>query len=400
MTLIPGHDLPLGYWRNLSRAAIIPAPLVIAGVYMFGMIRDALAEALLKTRNRMKELVKENLLIKKTTSALSEVNLELEERVSRQQESITMLYERIRQLENVQLEEALDLLLETVHLFTKATRLSIWKHQHAPALLTLAASRGWNETDGLDTTREIENSIEGWVFRNNTMFSIRMLLQYDNLKTLDTGRNILTYPIIINRIVWGVLNIEEMPFLKYNRYTEQVLQMIINLAAPSLEKAYEYENLLASGEIDPETSLPLYGQFVSSLEKAAGSIGAHAGNLSIILLEITNYDSLSVEHGEQTIHTLFPDIANQLVTVSGNRARVFHYKQRNQVGMIIPNIDQDGASLLCLEILETINADIWTVNNTKLSLEVVIGFASISGGLTSTDELAAQAEKLLEFQKA
>ena len=176
--------------------------------------------------------------------------------------------------------------------------------------------------------------------------------------------------------------------------------MIINLAAPSLEKAYEYENLLASGEIDPETSLPLYGQFVSSLEKTAGSIEAYEGNLSIILLEIINYDYLMAEHGEETVHTLFPDIADQLVLVSNNRASVFHYKQRNQIGMIIPNIDRDGASLLCLEILETINADIWTADKQKLSLEAVIGFASLGGGVTKPDDLTAQAEKMLEFQKA
>ena len=172
LILVPVHALPVGYWRDLAQKSIIPAPLAIAGVYIFGMIRDALAESLSKTRGRLKELVKENQLLKKTTSALSEVDRELEERVSRQQESITMLYERIHQLENVRLDEALDLLLETVQLFTKATRLSIWEHQHNPPRLTLAASKGWDETDGFDTTREIENSIEGWVFKNNTMFYI------------------------------------------------------------------------------------------------------------------------------------------------------------------------------------------------------------------------------------
>ena len=195
----------------------------------------------------------------------------------------------------------------------------MWEHQHNPASLKLRAYLGWDEKDNRDRSISMDNTIEGWVFRNNSMFSVRMLLRYDNLKPMDRKRNILTFPIIINKIVWGVLNIEDMPFAKYSRYSERIVQMIIKLAEPSLEQAIEYDTLIQSGEIDPETRLPIFSQFTAALGRAVQSGTEKESNLSIILLEITNYERLVTEYGAETVHSLYPDITDELELLTKNR---------------------------------------------------------------------------------
>jgi len=118
----------------------------------------------------------------------------------------------------------------------------------------------------------VNESIEGWVVRNNLVFSARMLVNYANLRKMDQGRNIMAFPISFGKAVWGVLNIEEMPFSKFNLYTEKILGALIDLGSPSIEKTVANERLMVT-ELHPQTGFPLYSvlrkkmeQWVSSLE--------------------------------------------------------------------------------------------------------------------------------------
>ena len=375
-------------------------PISGGGVYLLGIIRDVYTRQLDRIRERLKALVKENWLLKKTTSALSEVDRELEERVSRQAESITILSDNIQHIDSTNFHKALDLLMDTIYIFSKADKMSIWEHQHNPLRLVRYVQRGWTEKELEKKEVSIEGNILGWVFRNDTPFSIRMLLQYDHLRHLDDGNSILTYPIVFNKTIWGVLNIEKMPFTKYNSYAEGVVQMIIKLAEPNLEKAYEYESLIQSGKIEGDTRLPMFSLFKTSLTQMTENTREEEGNLSIILFEIINYKALADIHSESVILSLFPELNKTLENLTKNRGHIFHYKNKNQIAIIMPNTDQDGASLLCLEILEKINVDTWVAGDNKIALEGIIGFASMGMEITTPESMMERAEHLLSIQKA
>jgi len=383
---------------GMKELAVIPA--ACAGIYLLGTIRDMYTQQMARIRQRFKELVKENQLLKKTTSALSEVDRELEERVSRQEESITILSNKIQQIDSMDFQQALELLMDTVQIFIKAEKMSIWEHEHKPLRLILRADRGWEKnTNSEKKELSIGGSIHGWVFRNDKPFSVRMFLNYDHLRCLDKGENILTYPIVFNKSVWGVLNIEKMPFIKYNAYSEHIVHMILKLAEPALERAFEYENMIKTGRIDSETRLPVFPMFETRLNTMVEETKAVEGNLSIILVEIVNYEELVNLYGEPVILTLFPEISANLESVTQNRGQIFHYKNRNQMVIIMTNTDQDGASLLCLEVLEKINDYPWEAEGKKISLEAVIGFASFGEQITTPLGLMDRMEELVAVQK-
>lgn len=389
------------YWITLWEGSWQVVPFIIIGIYLFGLIRTAHIGQRRDLKNRMKELVKENWLLKKTSSALSVVDRELEEKVSRQQESITILYNQIKKIQGMKLHEALDTLLETVQLFTKAANLSIWEHRHAPSDgLYLAASKGWTPTRDIEKMRSIENSIEGWVYRNNTIFSLRMLLQYDNLKALDMKRNILTFPIVMNKTVWGILNIKEMPFEKYTRYSESIVQMIIQLAEPSLEQAFDYETLLLTGEIDSETQTPAFSQFSSVLNSETERAKVRESNFSIILLELVNLEELLSGYGEKVWKSFFPVFSAHLIDATKNKGQMFRYKNRNQLALIIPNIDYDGASLMCLDILEMINFTKWNISGDQIALETAIAFSALGNETNTAEAMMEKVENIIQVQKA
>jgi transcriptional regulator with GAF, ATPase, and Fis domain len=83
-----------------------------------------------------------------------------------------------------------------------------------------------------------------------------MLLQYQLFEQLTQNEAILALPIMIDRRVWGVLNVEDLPFERYSLYTERILQLIVKLAEPSLSPIIEHQRLFSESEKDPETGIP------------------------------------------------------------------------------------------------------------------------------------------------
>ena len=124
----------------------------------------------------------------------------------------------MHKMDSLNLGNSLDTLLETVRLFTDATDVTIWTAGQTPGFLHSPASMHISGTFESSQLLNIENSIEGWVFRNNRIVSARMINNFEHLKKMDAGKNLITLPIPLNKKVWGVLNIEEMPFVKYSRH--------------------------------------------------------------------------------------------------------------------------------------------------------------------------------------
>ncbi len=387
-----------GYWTGLFNGAVIPLAVTIGAVYFFGLSKIINSTQIKKLMNRIELLSKENWRFKQRSNTLLTVNKELEERVSKQQDSITSLYTQINKIDTVDVPNTLATLLETVQIFTKATKASIWEFSHSTHKLMLVESVGWTTKKGTGTAVDLEESIEGWVYRNNRVFSVRMLLQYDNLLKMDKGRNLITLPLDLGKKVWGVLNIEEMPFVRYNLYTERILHIITNLIEPALTKAVEYESMIQKAEIDEHTGLPLYSQFYRFLEEEVERMRVEEGTLSTIIVEIVNFQRLISEHDAISVRKLIPSIIKELESLLPSKGQFFHYREKNQIAFIFSNLDYDGASLFCLEALEKLNSDLWSINTVKIPLEVVIGYSSFSG-TQSVKELLDQAELLLTMQK-
>ena len=243
-----------GYWLELVEVIAIPGPIALLLVYAFGVIRSAAKETERRLRTRVEKLSKQNWLLKQKSESLFKVNIELDERVSKQTESITSLYTQFQKLDILDLALALDVFLETVQIFTGATRCSVWKYDEYDDHLVLVANRGWEDVESAQTSIPVEDTIEGWVYRNNNLFSARMTLQYDNLAAMDKGRTLITLPLMLQRKSWGIVNISEMPFEKYSQYTERLLHIIVSLAEHSIEEAVFYESIIRNDEKDERRS--------------------------------------------------------------------------------------------------------------------------------------------------
>jgi diguanylate cyclase (GGDEF)-like protein len=394
----PGTWTP-SYWIEFRNTAMAPMAATLVSVYILGLIRDAYVGRLAKAKERMRLFSRQKGELTKQKRILETINRELEQRVSRQQDSITALHSEMQELYSVNLDRALETILGTVQRFSGATVLSLWEAHPESKDLRMVASRGWEEGASRPTVVSAENSIEGWVLRNNTVYSVKMLGQYENLRKMDRGVNIMTFPVTAGRKIWGVLNIADMPFSKYNLYTEKLVTMILALAAPALERAVEYEAVVTQAEVHPITGLPAFAQFFSLLSETLKRAQKNRETLSVLILELTNFDGLTETFGRNSALHLISQLAGQMVILSRNKANIFHYKDENQIVLLYPNLDYDGASLFSLEALNTINQNEWYLNEKGVNLEVMIGYASLSEEQMGAEGLLQIAENILEMQK-
>jgi GGDEF domain-containing protein len=384
---------------SLARLAALPLAGSLVGVYVLGMVRDSLTRRDSRARSLLVSLSREKGLLKRQVRALEAANRELEERLSRQRDSVTSLYSQMQMLNSLNLSKAFLAILEIVRRFVGATRCSIWEHRPESRTLALASRLGWPEGAETTTTLADDSSIEGWVVRNNTMFSVRMLLQNEALARLDTGRTILTLPISAGRRIWGVLTIEEMPFAKYNLYAERLLLVIMALARPMLERAIEFESVVRQEDTHPITGLHSFPQFYAMLQIEFARLEAEKGTLAILVVECANFDELAGAHGKDQVFGLLRDLAGMTREIAAGPTWAFHYKTETQIALVCPNLDADGASLLSLTLLGNVNAREWRCGDTRVSIDLILGFAARSATGQSADELMEAAERLLEMQK-
>jgi GGDEF domain-containing protein len=394
-----GISLPSGSLAALGKLASLPIAAAIVEVYLLGIIRDSLTRKDRKAREILVSLSRDKGLLKRQVRALRDANLELEERISRQEDSITSLYSQVQVLGALNLNKALGAILEMTARFAGATRCSIWQHRPADGNLALVVGKGWEASGDARTILPDEGTIEGWVVRNNAVFSVKMLLSNESLARMDTGRNIITMPIAAGRRIWGVLNIEEMPFARYNLYSERMLMVIMALAAPGLGRAIEFDSVVHQEDINPVTGLPSFPELYAMLQLELARLRVETGTLAVLIVELANFDELAQEYGREQAMLLIRDVARLVQDTCTGQASVFHYKTPSQLAVLYPRLDADGASLFSLTMLEKVSAAEWRVKEQRVYLEVVLGFSALTGPGQSADELLEAAQSLLEMQK-
>ncbi len=397
--LIKGEIDMISYWKELGDNSLVPFAVGLLGIYLFGLIREALTSRSVRDRNRLKIISRDKATLMREVKGLRTVNLELEQRVSRQEDSLTTLYTQIQSIRSLNLDKALFALLETVQHFSGATKCSVWEYKPDSSSLVLSSTLGWDSKEKAEAVLTDSDSIEGWVVRNNTIFSATMLLQYENLRQMDTGRNLFTIPILAGRKVWGILNIEEMPFEKYNLYTGRMLQLIVALAANALEKTLEYSSVLKQAETNPVTGLPSFVYFSKIINNELKRVKYEKGKLSVIISEIQNFGTLADRYGKDEVLRLVVELIETMTVISENKARFFHYKSENQIVILYPNLDFDGSSLFSLNLLEAINKRDWEIRGEGITLDLILGYSSLTGTEETLEDLLGIAENLLEMQK-
>jgi|GEM_PF-1260182 len=373
-------------------------PITLVAWLGLGFVHNRSADLKRRFLQRLKRAVRKVSVLSRKASSLQRVNQVLEDRIVNQKDSITMLRSQVKKMASLNLAQALETLLETVRLFTQMTSGSVWALNPETKKLTAVSVLGW-ESEERRWEADPDQSIVGYVYRNGKPFSIRMVLRRQEFTGLDLASSLLTYPIRVRGRVWGVLNIETLPFERYSLYTESVLEIILSLVEPSLADAIDHEVVFKVTETDPVTGLPLVTQLFRTLEQELERSGRDSTPLSLVLIEITNFADLEKTWPRAALKRLFVDIVHGLDTSQQRKSRAFHFKSDNQIAVLLTGLDQDGTSYLCLELLSLVPQLGLAIDGAPVPLELIVGFSSVHDSSRSSEAILEGAETLLSLQR-
>ncbi len=361
-----------------------------------------------EARKELLELRRLNLRQDSDLQALERALRELYNRSITQTTSISVLYEQVDRMYSVNYDEVTGAILESVSYLSGATACALYIFNDSSLRLELQASLGvaGNESGGEFTeTLDTSKSIEGWVVRNNRVFSLRMLLKEESLRPLAGNRTVIAVPIHAHGRIWGVLTIREIPVLRYNEFAEKAIQLIAALAGPALEHAVSS----VFGDSDtPEPGTPAGAENqqlrpVDVLEPFLARetrIAAETNhNVSVFLFEIRNAPAIIAQVGPVGLQELLEQIASMLSALSRSTAVLFEFHEPHQFCAAISTLDYDAASYFLLRMLESISSRAWSAGGELLFPDVNVGFASTNQVGFDPEKLLKKAEQVLVAQR-
>jgi len=348
---------------------------------------------------RLRGAVHKAVEMRKQNEVLEKVNRVLEGRVSSQKDSITILHDQVKKLASLNLDQALETVLETVALFTEMSSGSIWRLDGAGTRLVPAATYGWAEGARRDVTLDPETSVEGYVFRNRKPFSVRMLLDNSEFDRFSDNRSIITMPIVIGSKSWGVIDIEDLPFERYSQYSETILAILLSLAEPYLRQITEYETLNSLSEVDPDTGYPLFSIFHRTISADLERISHEPGFVSLVILEISNFEELLASWSKERLKRMLFSLKDDIDRVKKMKSKAFHFKEDSQLVLIIYDLDHDGTSFFCLDLLSMFSEYQFAIDGTSMPVELIVGFSTSAQAVAGADGMITAAEYLLSVQR-
>jgi hypothetical protein len=290
-------------------------------------------------------------------------------------------------------------ILETVELFAETRSASIWTADPSGGALIPAAVRGWKEGEERDTSLDPDTSVEGYVLRNRKPFSARMLLDGPEFDRFDLSESVIVLPILVKDKAWGVLRIEDLPFERYSQYTESLLAILLSLAEPYLRGILEFEALNSQLEVDEDTGFPQYPVLYRTLGKELERRSFEPGFVTLVLVEMANFEEALKSWPRADLKRLLFEVKRAVDEARGMKAQAFHFKNDGQFALLLPDLDQDGASFFCLDLLSTCSGLSLSLGGRPVPLEMIVGFSCSGAGRGSPDAMIESAEHLLSIQR-
>lgn len=370
----------------------------ILGVTLFGLIHYIWHKRTRRLQEQSTALDRERSMLETQRSALLAATSELERRVAGQRDSLSYLHARWHELSSQSVETTLRVILDTVHELTGAERCSLWQHDPAADELLVRTTVGWADDDSATRRLPVNSSIEGWVLRNGRLFSIKHLARYDTLQRVDRGTTIYSLPLRAGIRQWGVINVENLPFERFNAHTEHLLLLVAAVAAAPLAQAIAFEAGQEPADRSADTGYPLYEQLARVLQTEVTARAIDGGSLSVILIQLSDYHHLVSAGGLERTSRVIESIFSAAQKIADGGVRCFHYKNDGQLAVICPDLDFDGAALFALDLLRWA-AETSSPDASGVRAEIMVGYSSLASGVDDADALLRMAENLLAMQR-
>ncbi len=208
---------------------------VIIGGFI-GQVRTSQNQKLVALMKSKKEMDEKFLKLKKEFDELLAWKKELSERIARQSSTMTTLYEMAKKLSVFEINQLLQAALELVQRVIGVKKCSIFVFENGN--LVRRSQLGWLPEDEKKFSPHLQSPIVRMALEHKKVVSLNITSKDELEQAQDV---MLACPLLVGeeKKIYGLLKIEEIPFLKFNLESIRQFEIIANWVSHSITLANE-----------------------------------------------------------------------------------------------------------------------------------------------------------------
>ncbi len=281
--------------------------------------------------------------------AMVKAKQEVDTRILSQEQTLTTMHETAQALRSLSEAELYPAALDMVAKFLGAQASSIYLFEDGH--LKLKAAHG--EPGEVRRPEELlpDEGLVGRAFTSARVASANVLLEmYEKGMLPDTGTLIAAPLLTSGRRVLGVLNIEQLPFLKFNSQTIRMAEVFSGWCADALENALLYTDTKSKTITDDITGAFTLSYMNTRLAEECARARRYKTDLAMIVLDILGY----VEYSESEQREVLTSLSKALKQLLRNIDLLFSGDVPGRYIILMPNTPLVGAKVVGGKIVQLV----------------------------------------------
>jgi len=315
---------------------------------ILGEFGSLLNREVLQTKDKLKTIVAEHDALKTRYNAIAAVKEELSERIVGQTSSVVSLYEASKSLDVTELEDLQKALLQLAVKFVGVKKVSLYWREGNERKLTFNSAIGWSEEElnsAKDEVVPFGKGPVGFAAERGRMYSLHQLQkldEYEQMMSETSNPSILVAPLNVGGHVVGVINVEELPFLKFTPTSVRLFFLIIDLGSSAISKNRRFAALEELSVIEPDSGLHASIYFERRLVSELQRFSRAGAPFVYLLMKIDNFPTFAEKLGKGMVR-FEREITGHIFTQKRDLDIISATDEDGIYRMLLPATDIEGA---------------------------------------------------------
>ena len=386
-----GRGFQEGVFGNLELGVVNDLLLFLCVGLLLGEIREVQRRRHLDLKSRYEE-TKESLATLKTHyTALVQAKQELDASVISQEQTLSTLFEAAKGLRSLEIDAIYPAILKLLEKYVAVQAASLYVMKDDSLVLQAASGES-----NLARTERVapDRGMMGLAVQSKRLTSI------NKLRVEGGGEEVLKEGILVSvpimstgDRVTGVINIEKMPFIKFNPLSLRMIAVIAEWAGTAIENAKVYSEAKAKSISDELTGAYTSAYLLQRLTEEVHRSRRYNLPLSLIAVEMVGF----AQFPEQTKYDLMVVFSKLVSVILRGMDLFFQGDIPGYYLLILPNTDLSGARALTGKLLKEINSFMFRVSEEDDILKIRFGLATLHDMQTGPAELINEALEAMQY---
>lgn len=363
-----------------------PLLFIIAGAVL-GEITQAVRNRYELLRHEHQELQDAFKRLNERYDAVAKAKQEVDTRILSQEQTLSTMHETAQAMRSLSEEQIYPSTLEMLAKFLGAEAASVYLF--TDGRLRLKGALGETHGGGLRQGELLPDvGLMGRAFSSGRAASANVLLEMYERGELPEVDILVSAPLMTSgRKVLGVVNIEKLPFLKFNSQTIRMAEVFAGWCADALENALLYTNTKSKTITDDITGAYTLAYMHSRMTEECARARRYKNELSLIVLDILGY----VEYSEAQQREILTSLSQALKHLLRNIDLLFSGDEPGRYYIIMPNTPLSGASIVAGKIAQLVSSLGGLCSTSSGVLPVAVGVSACSEERYSPESVIAGA---------